>query len=345
MELNWISEKLGLPGFARQMKEMGYEEIIALVGKGRPGEAAERILENTWQQFSAEMQGIKELFLLILLLGIFSALCIILMQTFQNRQIADVAYFISSLLVLTVITTCFKEAAEIAGELLDRLIALTTILVPTFMAALVLAAGSMTAIGYHQILLGVLYLVQYIIGKAGIPAAELFLILHIMNSIWDEDRLSGITGLMKKAIAGSMKLLLTAIAGISVMQSMITPVLERIKSDTAGRLLSSIPGFGGLAEGAAGMLLGSAVLVKNGLGVVSILALTALCSYPFLKIGLFAGMFKLSAGLMALAADKRIVNCLDGAGDAMFLLLRILFTAAGCFIVVFAIITCLAGST
>ena len=128
------------------------------------------------------------------------------------------------------------------------------------------------------------------------------------------------------------------------MQSMITPVLERIQNETAGKVISSIPGLGGLAEGTAGLLLGSAVLIKNGLGIVSILVMIALCIGPFVKIGILAGCLKLGAGIIAMAAEKRVTSCLDGAGDAVLLLLRILFTAAGCFLVVFAIIVCLAGT-
>ena len=117
---------------------------------------------------------------------------------------------------------------------------------------------------------------------------------------------------------------------------MVTPVLESLKISSATKFLSSIPGLGGLAEGTAQLLLGSAVLIKNGLGAAAILLLLALCIVPFLKIFLY--------GLLGLSADKRLTGCIDRAGDAVFVLLRIAFTALACFLILFAIITCLAGT-
>ena len=76
----------------------------------------------------------------------------------------------------------------------------------------------------------------------------------------------------------------------------------------------------------------------------AILLLLALCIVPFLKIFLYGTILKLCAGLLGLSADKRLTGCIDRAGDAVFVLLRIAFTALACFLILFAIITCLAGT-
>lgn len=348
--MDWLAEKLELNRLSLQMKEefpdfaFEIQEVLQLILEGRIDSAAGMIFEGVIQGLRTETEGMKELLLLVLMIGILSALCSVLMQTFQNRQVADVAHFVAYLMMLTVITGVFLEAAEIAQRMLERLILFIRLLVPVFMLALGLSSGSMTAMGYYKVILLVLYLVQSLIEKAGISAVRVFFILQMMNGIWDEDRLSGITELIKKGIAGAAKLFLTTVAGMAVMQSMVTPVLDRLKLDTAGKLLSSVPGVGGLAEGTAGLLLGSAVLVRNGLGTMAILLLAAICAYPLIHIAVMAVLLKICAGLIGLAADKRITACTDGAGDALFLMVRILFTAAGCFVVIFAIITCLAGT-
>lgn len=98
-----------------------------------------------------------------------------------------------------------------------------------------------------------------------------------------------------------------------------------------------------MAEGTAQLLIGSAVLVKNGLGVAAFLLLLGLCIVPFAKLLLYAGILKLCAALLGMTADKRITGCVNKAGDGLLLLLRICFTACACFLIMFAIITCLAG--
>lgn len=348
--MDWLTEKLGLNKLYSQINKsfpdftFEVREVLQLIFEGRIDRAAGMVFDGFFREISMEAEEMKELLILVLMIGIVSALCSVLLQTFQNRQVAEIAHFIAYLMMLTVVIGIFSKTAEMAQDMLERLVLFVRLLVPVFMFAIGLASGSLTAFGYYQVILLALYLVQSLIVKIGISAVKFFMILHIMNGIWDENRLSGLTELIKKGISGTAKVFLTTVAGMGVMQSMVAPVLDQLKLDTAGKLVSYIPGIGGLAEGAAGLVLGSAVLVRNGLGVAAILLIAAICIHPFIYISFMAALLKLSAGLIGLAADKRITACVDGAGDALFLMIRIMFTAAGCFIVIFAIITCVAGT-
>ena len=118
---------------------------------------------------------------------------------------------------------------------------------------------------------------------------NLYMLLVVMNGIWEEERLTTLLELVQKTVVGALKFLLTCITGIGVLQSMITPVLENLKLGTASKVLSAIPGLGGLAEGTTQLLLGSAVLIKNGLGVAAILLLLLLCAVPLLKLFVYGG--------------------------------------------------------
>lgn len=349
MDQKTFFEKLNMGQLSSEISSLfpelsiDFSELLEMILKGNIMEAGAALLQGVGQNMQAQFAGMKQLLVILLLIGVLSALCAVLMQTFQNKQIADVAHFISYLLMLTVVLAVFGQAAETAQQLLERIVRFVKVLVPVFMLALGLASGTATAVGYYQLILVVLFLAQQFLLKAGIPAVKVFLLLNVMNGIWDEDRLTPLVELLKKGISGVLKFFLTTVAGIGVLQSMVTPVLERLRIGTAGKALSAIPGLGGLAEGTAQLLLGSAVLIKNGLGVVAILLLIFCCAAPVCRIFLWAGILKLCAGLMGLAADKRLTACVNGAGDALFLILRIIFTVAACFLIMFAIIVCLAG--
>ncbi len=326
-------------------EEMGFPftEVLELLLKGKLPDAVRMLTDGIMQEWMAELDGMKHLLLMLLLIGVLSAACMLLMQTFQNKQIADVAHFISYLLLLTIVLSVFVQAAEDTQVLVERLVSLVKVFVPVFMLALGLASGTLTAVGYYQILLLGLFLVQSLLLRAGIPLTRIFLMLHVMNGIWEEDRLSGLTQLLQKGLTGVMKFILAGAAGLGMLQSMVTPVMERLQAGAAGKMISAIPGIGDLAEGTTQLLIGSAVLVKNGLGAAAILLLTALCILPVLRIAVWAGVLKLSAALMGLTADKRLTVCMNGAGDALLLLLRIIFTVLACFLIIFAIITSLTG--
>lgn len=349
--MEWsAAEKLDLEGLSDRIGELFPEFTIdfsSFIGRILEGDikgAASGLFSSVRQGLLAEVSGMKNLFLALLLIGMISALCAVLMQTFKNHQIADVAHFIAYLLMLAVIFGVYKQAAQITRELLSGILLFVRLFVPTFMLALGLSAGSATAVGYYQVILLVLYVLEQALMSIAVPAVNVYLMFTVMNGIWEEERLEGLMELIQKGVSGGLKLFLSGIAGIGLLQSMVTPVLEQLKWGAASKTLSAIPGLGGLAEGTAQLLLGSAVLIKNGLGVAAILLLLLLCAVPLGKLLFYGTILKLCAGLMGLAADSRLTGCVGGAGNAVLLLMRIACTAGACFMIMFAIITCLAGT-
>ena len=345
MELTTLAGELNLDDLSRQIEQLfpdfsiDFTSFFGQVLAGNMGEAFRGLTDSIRNGILAEISGMKNLMLTLLIIGVLSALFTVVMQSFDNHQIADIAHFISYLLMLFVVLRTFTQAADIAGVLLQRILLFVRLFVPTFMLALGLSSGAATAAGYYQLILLLIYGVEQLLVTIGLPAVNIYMMLVVMNGVWEEEKLGMLVDLLQKGIGGFLKFMLTCITGIGLLQSMVTPVLEQLKLNA----LSAIPGLGGLAEGTAQLLIGSAVLVKNGLGVAAFLLLLALCIVPFAKLLLYAGILKLCAALLGMTADKRITGCVNKAGDGLLLLLRISFTACACFLIMFAIITCLAG--
>lgn len=350
MEQSGYYGELNLDGLTAQIQDLFPDfsiDLNSFLGKileGKAGDAFRELFGSIRDGLWAQIDGMRNLMLLLLIIGILSALFTVVMQTFRNHQIAEIAHFVSYLLLLLTVISAFSQASDEAARLLERILLFVRLFVPTFMLALGFCAGTATAAGYYQLILLLIYIVEQLLLIIGLPMVNLYMLLVVMNGIWEEERLTTLLELVQKTVVGALKFLLTCITGIGVLQSMITPVLENLKLGTASKVLSAIPGLGGLAEGTTQLLLGSAVLIKNGLGVAAILLLLLLCVVPLLKLFVYGGILKLCAGLMGLAADKRLTGCVNAAGDAMLLLLRISGTAAACFLILFAVITCLAGT-
>ncbi len=62
-------------------------------------------------------------------------------------------------------------------------------------------------------------------------------------------------------------------------------------------------------------MLGTAVLVKNGIGMTGAVICIALCVGPLVQIGCIVIMYKLAAALIQPVSDKRIVGCVESVGD------------------------------
>ena len=91
------------------------------------------------------------------------------------------------------------------------------------------------------------------------------------------------------------------------------------------------------------MLLGSAVLVKNSLGMFVGILLAVLLVVPLLKIAAYGVVLKLAGAFVGLVADKRLTACMTKTADVVFSSLKLAGTGATCFWILAAIVSCLAG--
>ena len=158
-----------------------------------------------------------------------------------------------------------------------------------------------------------------------------------MNGLWKEEKLRMFLSFIKRIAGYILKLSFAVITGISMLQSMITPVIDSVKLSALQRAAGLIPGIGNISSSAAEMVIGSAVLIKNSVGVLAILLLVGLCAIPVLKIWMLAMFLKLSAAVTGIISDRRITSCIDSVGEGSLLVLRTLLTACGLFLITIAI--------
>ena len=143
---------------------------------------------------------------------------------------------------------------------------------------------------------------------------------------------------IKKAIITALKVIMGMITGLSMVQAVIVPVVDRLKISAFRRAVSAIPGVGGVAEGITELVIGSAVLIKNSLGILLLVLILAVCLLPLVRIVAVAGLVKLGAALTGIMSDKRISGCADRVGEGCFLLFRCVFTAAALFLIVIGVV-------
>ena len=153
-----------------------------------------------------------------------------------------------------------------------------------------------------------------------------------------EERLSLLLELLKKGIGFAQKLALGIITGLSLVQSVILPVVDNLKISALRKTVAAIPGIGNMTEGITELVIGSAVLIKNSMGVLLLFLLLMACLVPLLKLFVIGGVMKLGAALSGVISDKRISGCVDRVGEGCFLLLRCLFTSIALFLIVIAVV-------
>lgn len=312
--------------------------VMELILQGRLWDAIKELGSGITGVISSQSGELKTLFLTILVLGIVAALFINFADLFQDHQVADIAFYFVYLLMIAVLLKAFASAAAIVKEILEIVTTFMKLYIPTYMVAVGSASGIASATVYYQVLLFIVFLIEWGYLTILLPVVYLYVLLTIMNGVWMEEKLTLLLELLEKAIGFGIKATLGIITGFSILQAMVSPVIDALQSSALKKAVSAIPGIGGLTEGMFEMVIGSAVLVKNSIGLYITFVLIALCCIPILKLLLLAGVIKISAALIGIVSDKRMTNCANRVGDGSLMLLKIALASVGMFVIQIAII-------
>lgn len=284
-----------------------------------------------------QAEGLKSMIVWLLVLGILSALFARFGDIFESRQISELSFYFLYLLLISVLVRGYMEIADIAEQTVENIVLFMQLFIPTYLVAVGAASGSATAYGYYQVMMLLLYGIEKLMVLIVLPCIHGYVFLVFMNGIWGEDRLVLLMDFLKKGITLGMKAAIGIITGISLFQSMILPAVDSLKNTTLQKAVGAIPGIGDAADGIAQIVMGSAVLIKNSIGVIMLLFLFVLCAVPVLKISLITCAFKGCAAVMGMTGDKRICECTNQIGDGGGLLLRATLTVIALFMIIIAI--------
>ena len=142
-----------------------------------------------------------------------------------------------------------------------------------------------------------------------------------------EEMLDRMAELLKTVVNWGLKTMLGAVVGLQVVRNLVAPVLDTLKRSMVGRAAGALPGIGNAVNMVTELVLTSAVLVRNCLGVVILLAFVAVGVGPVIHYGLQSLVYRFLAAVAQPVSDKRIVESLATMGEGCAMLLKVLFTA------------------
>ncbi len=323
------------PGF-----HLDGKELLGMIMDGRAGDAFRLLIEQVGGSLKGELGGIRQILVYILVLGVVSALFAEFSDLFAGEQIAQAGFYFLYLFLMVILTKVFLFVSEVVAGAIENIVLFIRLFIPTYFIAVGTAQGTAAASYYYQLMLVLAYLAETFLNKVLVPLIYSYVMLSLLNGLWSEEKLSLLLDFIARVIGLLLKVSVGAVTGLSLVQSVIVPVASSLRISALRKALSAIPGIGGVAEGMTELMLGSAVLIKNSMGVLLFVLITGACILPLLKILIVTGVVKLGAAITGIVSDKRISVCTDRVGEGCFLLFKCMFTAVALFLIVIAVISC-----
>jgi stage III sporulation protein AE len=292
----------------------------------------ERFLEFfSGQVFSVFQKGRKNLARL-LLITVAAAFFSNFTSIFQNRQTAEAGFYILYLVVIAICLEAYQSMNLYAEEKTGELVQLMQVFCPSFFLAVAFTGKSSSALMFYNTILFLIYLVELLVLHFLLPAVK------VLSCLTGEDLFSEFAELLEKCIQWSLKSMIAAVSGISLIRGFLNPAIDSLKMTAAGRTLEAVPWIGDVAGGTMDVALGVAVLLKNGIGVAGMIFIAVLALIPLVEFLILAFLYQLVAALVQPVSDRRITTCISGVSSGYQLMVKVIASTTLLFVLSIALV-------
>ncbi len=301
-------------------------------------ETGKLLLEYVGDQFHYEFRTNRKNLVYMLLIAVIAAIFTNFSGAFQSRQVSEISFYVLYMLLITMCLTTFRVAMEGLEGKLEALLDFMRLLCPGYFMAVSLASGTSSSLMFYGMVLILIYMVEVLVLRLLLPLINVYIMIQVMNYLVGEHVLSELADLIRKLITWILRSLLGLVVGMNVIQGLLSPTIDTLKRSTLTKTVEAVPGLGNLFGGVTDVLLGTAVLIKNGIGMAGAVILILICSVPVVQMAAMTFLYKFAAAMVQPVSDKRITGCIRSVSEGYRLMLKVLYTTLLLFLITIAVV-------
>ncbi|MBR2044914.1 MAG: stage III sporulation protein AE [Agathobacter sp.] len=319
--------------------EMNFSELVSQVSvNGLDAVNKENITMLAFDSLFYELSIARPIFMKMLLFSVLFSVVQRLLVT-KNRYISDISFFMIYTTLMVLLMQSFFMVRGLALEGVEALLAFLNALIPTYAVTLAFSGNAISGAMLYEVAFLLVYIVELLLKTFLSPMIQLFVLILFLNHLFDEDKLSKLAEFMEKIVGVILKGAFGAVIGLGLVQSMLTPVKDRLSNNVLLSGLSSIPGVGNMMGSTGEIILSCGMLIKNSVGVIGLILLFIIAVIPVLKIGCFWGMYQVLGIVLQPIADKRITECVSAVARGCDLYLKMIMYSMLLFFVLISMVS------
>ena len=319
-------------------EKLSFQEVVTAMMSGDMEQTGETFLRFLRDQIFYEFRYNRHNLVYILLIALIAAIFSNFTEAFQNKRISEISFYVLYMLLITFCLTAFQTAMEGVEGKLDSLVNFMRVLCPSYFLAVAFASGSSSSLLFYNVILFLIYLVEIVIVRFLLPVVHIYIMVRVLGNLTGEDFLSEFADLIRRCVEWIIKTMTACVIGINVVQGLLAPAIDTLKRSALTRTAESLPWIGNAMGGVTEIVLGTAVLIKNGIGMAGAVVTVAICAVPVLQMLILAFLYKLAAALVQPVSDKRITGCIGGVSEGYEMMVKIIFTAGLMFLLTVAVV-------
>ena len=263
---------------------ISFKEILQALMKGSLDSAGQMFGQMIKEQITGGIYENQQLLFKIACFAVIGAIFTNFAMAFSKEQVAETGFYLTYTLLMTLMMTSFIMTAAIITNVLKSLTGFMKVLLPTFCAALTFTTGSLLSGAYYELMMAAIAIADWLMSTLIMKLIQIYVLTALVNHISKEDYLSKLSELLALLIRWSIRTVVGVILGINILQTMLLPAIDRAKGTAAYKLISALPGVGAAMNTALGAVIGSGVLIRNVLGMGSLIVILLICVVPVVRV-------------------------------------------------------------
>ncbi len=231
--------------------------------------------------------------------------------------------------VAMVCVKSISSCAEIGRQALRTLADYSHVLLPCLSTAAA-AGGAWTSSGVKYaastLMMDVMITAEQ---NAVLPLLYAYIAAIITAQMTENELLMSVTGLVKQIVKWALLLLTICFSIYLSVTGILSGTVDAAAAKAAKTVISStLPVVGGILSDASGAILSGVQMLRNGIGIIGMLVILAVCVCPYLTLGSHYLVYQIVGGAASSFGDKRIGGVIKGLGDAFGFLLGVVGCAS-----------------
>ena len=315
-----------------------YESLLEQIDRLLADADADLSLQALWQDYrSGERQLDMKLFwdalvtlffnglrtsssllVQIVALAALAALLSQLQNSGEKGDVAKLSHWVVYLLLLALALLAWKPAVQGAQEAVALLRDLLLATLPLLLPLLASLGAVSTVATISPFLFGGMELLTTLLSGVVFPLVYLSAVLRLAGGLTNHFSMSKLADLLKDVAMGAMSILTTLfMAGLGfsggASSSADGLAVKAVKTASG----AFVPVVGRTLADSLDSVMGTALLLKNGIGLIGALAIILVCAVPALRLLAQSLLFRLAAALIQPLGEGALSEALGGMGRSL----------------------------
>jgi len=332
----YVDKQLEMFDFSELSKASGssFGNLVSKAIKGQLDLSPRSLAEQFINLLFGELKDNWALLRNLILIAILSAVLKTLTDSFKNKSVGELGFFICYMALVMVLFSSFKITMTILINLASLLSNIMTAAFPVMLGLLIVSGNPAGAASFRPIFAFSIEAMTLIIRSVLIPLMTVGAVLEIINFLVEKNIFTNLAGLIRSFTKWALKSLAVLFLAVLSLQKISAPLLNNLAVKAAKAAANAVPMVGGMISGAMDTVIIWGAAAKSGVLIALVITLIISCALPITKILAMLMIYRLTGAVIQPICDKRIVDCITSIGDFCGLIL-----ASGAIIVVMFIVS------